>query len=93
MSLTVDSLDLFHFLCLADVSLGELSDHRVRMASTVMEMNAQSQRLINVTYEYWKDSPFTKHPFGVLSNIKYDRYKSMDQEQDIKCKRQYVLHH
>lgn len=52
MSLTVDSLDLFHFLCLADVSLGELSDHRVRVASTVMEMNAQSQQLINVTYGY-----------------------------------------
>jgi len=56
MSLTVDPLDLFHFLDLADVSLGELPDHRVEVASTVMEMNAQSQRFINVTYGYWKDT-------------------------------------
>jgi len=43
MSLTVDALNLFHFLCFADVSLGELSDHRIIVASTVREMNAQSQ--------------------------------------------------
>lgn len=35
----------------------------------------------------WKDSLFTKHPFGILSNTKHDRYKSMDQEHDIKCKK------
>lgn len=95
--LTVDALDLFHFLCLADVSLGELSDHRVGVASTVMEMNAQSQRLINVTYGYWKDSPFTKHSSGILivSNTKHDKYKSIgaNQEQGVQREKQYVPHH
>jgi len=49
MSLTVDSLDLFRFLRPAGVSLGELSDHRVGAASTVMEMNERSHRGSNAT--------------------------------------------